>query len=132
MKLSDYRVDFTGEIEQSALGWVFRALDLTNYYGMKLRLASESGPGRLILVRYAVVKGEEKIRTEQPLSLESAPGRPLRVRLDVAGPRFTTYVEQQPVNIWTDHELQAGGFGFANERTERAKVKTVQMSYLSR
>ena len=34
--LSDYQMQFTGQIESKALGWVFRARDTNNYYGMKI------------------------------------------------------------------------------------------------
>jgi len=35
-QLSDYQMQFTAQIESKALGWVFRAADTNNYYGMKI------------------------------------------------------------------------------------------------
>jgi hypothetical protein len=45
--LTDYRFEFLGEIDQKAMGWVFRAQDLNNYYAMKFVVVK---PGPLPLV----------------------------------------------------------------------------------
>jgi len=39
MSMSDYRLEFLGQIESKSLGWVFRASDSRNYYVGKLELA---------------------------------------------------------------------------------------------
>ena len=51
--------------------------------------------------------------------------------VDVRGPQFTTYIQGQQVDTWTDDQLKVGGVGFLNERDERGKVKSVSIRYLS-
>src|SRR5262249_47984289 len=40
MRMSNYRLEFTGRIEKKSLGWVFRASDSRNYYAGKLEAFS--------------------------------------------------------------------------------------------
>ena len=44
LKLSDYRIEFQGQIDTKSIGWVFRAADPENYYAMKLQLVSQELP----------------------------------------------------------------------------------------
>jgi hypothetical protein len=53
------------------------------------------------------------------------------VRVDVHGARFTTYLQGQQVDSWTDDQLKTGGAGFLNEREERGTVKSVSIRPLS-
>jgi hypothetical protein len=53
------------------------------------------------------------------------------IRLDVRGPKFSTYIQGQQVDVWTDDQLKVGGVGFLNEREERGKVKSVSIRYLN-
>ena len=53
------------------------------------------------------------------------------IRVDARGPKFGTFVQGQPVDIWTDDRLKSGGVGFLNERSERARIKSVSISYLT-
>jgi len=52
------------------------------------------------------------------------------VRVDVRGPQFTTYLQGQQVDSWTDDQLKTGGAGFLKEREESGKVKSVAIRYL--
>ncbi len=126
MRLSNYRVAFTGEIERRALGWVFRVADLRNYYGMKVAVSG----GKTTLVRYAMIDGVETGRAEIPISARVQLGGTVGIKLDVSGIRFTTYVQGEAADFWTDDQIRTGGFGFANERDERAKITSIQISML--
>jgi hypothetical protein len=124
--MTDYRLEFSGQIETKALGWVFRVSDPKNYYAMKLE---EAGGGQVRLVRFAVVGGEEQGHTVVSLSFPVRADSPLKVRMEAKGPKFTTYVQGQAVDFWTDSQLKTGAVGFCNERGERAKVESVQISF---
>ncbi|MBK9167543.1 MAG: hypothetical protein IPM24_08765 [Bryobacterales bacterium] len=125
MNLDDYRFEFSGTIETGALGWVFRAADTRNYYGMKL----SAGTSGLVYQRFAVVDGRESSVEEKPLALPAGPGRPLSVRLEARGPQFSVTVQGQPVDVWTDNRLKTGAVGFISEREERASTGSVQFSH---
>jgi hypothetical protein len=124
--LSDYQMQFTGQIESKALGWVFRAVDTKNYYAMKIETVK---PGAMALTHFAVVDGRESSTSQRPLSIDARPGAAYRVKLDVTGPRFTIYIGGEPVDFWTDNRLKTGAVGFMNERDERGATSSVQFSF---
>jgi hypothetical protein len=124
--LSDYQMQFTGQIESKALGWVFRAADTKNYYAMKIETLR---PGAMALTHFAVVEGRESSTSQRPLSADARPGAVYRVKLDVTGPRFTIFIGGEPVDFWTDNRIKAGAVGFMNERDERGATSSVQFSF---
>ena len=124
--LSDYQVQFTGQIESKALGWVFRVVDTKNYYAMKIETVR---PGAMALTHFAVVEGRESSTSQRPLSIDARPGAVYRVKVDVIGPRFTIFIGGEPVDFWTDNRLKTGAVGFMNERDERGATSSVQFSF---
>jgi hypothetical protein len=53
------------------------------------------------------------------------------IRVDVRGPKFNTFIDNQPLDVWTDEQLKTGGVGFLNDRGERADIKGIAISYLA-
>lgn len=131
LKLSDYRLEFQGSIDTKSLGWVFRASDPENYYAMKLMTVSSGRTPKLALFKYLVAGGKQTQVGRVPIDLAAQPDTMFDIRLDVRGPRFTTFIQGQQVDSWTDDQLKAGGVGFLNERDERGKVNSVSIRYLS-
>lgn len=120
--MSDYRMEFLTQIEHKSVGWVFRAEDEQNYYGMKLAV-TEPGPRPLVaLIRYAVVDGKRESHGEQPLQVMMHNNRPYRVSVDVKGNQFLTSIEGQVVDSWSDDRLKSGGVGLFSEGSEKARV----------
>ncbi|MBI1791690.1 MAG: hypothetical protein HYR60_29520 [Acidobacteria bacterium] len=128
-RLANYRVDFEGRIQRGGLGWVFRASDSANYYATKIRLDREGAAFRATLVRWAVIDRKPGPATEKRISLPAGAETIYRVRMDVAGPKFTFYLQDQAVDMWTDQRLKTGGFGFMNDRNEQGQILRVRMSY---
>jgi hypothetical protein len=124
--MSDYQLQFVGQIESKALGWVFREIDTKNYYGMKIE---NTRPGAMAISHFAVVEGRESSDTQKPIGIDARPGAAYRVKLAVEGPRFTLYIEGEPVDFWTDNRLKTGAVGFMNERDERGATSSVQFSF---
>ena len=131
LKLSDYRIEFEGQIETKSIGWVFRAADPENYYAMKLVLASPELPLQVALYKYLVLKGRQVQVGRVPIDVPVKNDTVFKIRVDVRGPKFSTSVQGQPVDVWTDDQLKSGGVGFLNERGERGKIKTVSLFYLT-
>jgi hypothetical protein len=125
--MSDYRLEFQGRIERKSLGWVFRAADSRNYYVGKLE-ALRPGTSPLAITRFPVIAGVEGPHVQRVLA--HSPGDMLRVKLEARGSRFTIYVQNQVVEDWQDDRLKAGSVGFLNEREERGKVESIQISFL--
>jgi hypothetical protein len=131
LKLSDYRIEFQGEIDSKSIGWVFRAMDPYNYYAMKLAVATPGLSPRMELVKYTVVQGHETEIGRVPLDIGARNDTLFNVRVDVRGSKFSTFVQGQPVDVWTDEQIKSGGVGFLNERAERARIKSAAISYLT-
>ena len=131
LKLSDYRLEFQGTIDAKSMGWVFRATDPDNYYAMKLTEVSNGLLPKVALFKYLVANGRQTQVGRVPIDLAVRQDTVFDVRVDVHGARFTTYLQGQQVDSWTDDQLKTGGAGFLNEREERGTVKSVSIRYLS-
>jgi len=131
LKLSNYRIEFQGDIETNSMGWIFRAADPENYYAMKLTTVSTGVSPKVALFKYIVVKGRQTQVGRVPISADVRNDTVFKVRVDVRGPKFSTYIQGQPVDVWTDDQLKAGGVGFLNERGERGRIKSVSIRYLT-
>ena len=131
MTTPDYRIDLHGQIERKALGWVFRAQDPKNYYVMKLEWIKPGPSPVTALIKYAVIDGKETTRTQVLLPIQNLSLSTMyRVRTDVKGNKFTTYVNDQVVDYWTDDRVKLGGAGIYVDPGERALVKTTSIAAL--
>lgn len=129
LRMSDYRLEFMGEIGRQSLAWVFRARDTENYYAMKI-VVLESGPlPTLALVHYRVLGGEAGPAVQVPLRVMLHSGRPLRVQMRAQGADFTTFIEQQQVDFWSDDRFPSGGVGFFSEKGSRARLYWVKVTH---
>jgi hypothetical protein len=124
--LSDYQMQFSGQIERKALGWVFRAADTKNYYGMKI---DNDKPGLVQYTRFAVVNGHESSVTQKSLPIQSRADTAYAVRLEASGPRFSVYIQGEPVELWTDSRLKTGAVGFMYESGESGRTSSVRFSF---
>ncbi len=125
----DYSFEFTGQVEQRAMGWVFRMKDARNYYCLKLEVTGEDAAPTAQLVKFAVVNGEEQPHRLVSLREPLPAGQPVRVRLDVRGQNFSTQLNGKPVDVWIDNQLADGTVGFSNESGERAVIRSVKVTY---
>jgi hypothetical protein len=131
MGIPDYRIELHGQIERKALGWVFRAKDPKNYYVMKLEWVKPGPEPITALIKYAVIDGKETTRTQVLLPIQNLSLTTLyRVRTDVKGNKFTTHVNDQLVDYWTDDRVKLGGAGIYVDPGERALVKTTSIAAL--
>ncbi len=131
LKLSDYRIEFQGEIETKSLGWVFRAADPGNYYAMKLETVTPGLSPKIALFKYIIADGHQTQAGRVPIDIAARLDTMYKIRVDVRGSMFTTYVQGQLVDTWNDDQLKTGGVGFLNEREERGKVKSAQIFLLN-
>ena len=102
MNLSAYRLDFESSIRIKALGWVYRAQDSKNFYVSKIELQKPGQNPVYALVHYAVIKGVEQPRVETPLHVSVPMGGFYKIRFEARGNRFTTWIQDQRVEQWTD------------------------------
>lgn len=127
--LSNYRMDFLGQIEKRSLGWVFRAKDATNYHAAKITLTHGGPLPRAIVEHYAVINGREERRQSRPLPLEIRTDTLYRVSMDIQDENFTLSVQGQIVDHWSDNRLPSGGVGFFSARGEQSRLRWVEVSH---
>jgi hypothetical protein len=130
MTMSDYRLEFEGQIDRKALGWVFRAVNPRNYYATKLELVRAGNASRAMLSRIAVINGEETQKAETELPAIVKPETVFKVRTDVFGPVFRTYVQEKLADTWIDDRLKTGGVGLLKDKDEVADVRLIQLHAL--
>ncbi len=87
--LSDYNLEFVGEIEQKGLGWAYRAEDTHNYYANKIVIIKPGPLPTADLVRYAVINGIERNRASTRLNMTLRRDTLYRVQMSVKGSDFT-------------------------------------------
>jgi hypothetical protein len=122
LTLRDYRLVFEGEIEHGALGWVFRAHD-KSFYVEKIQVITPGLEPVVGLVHFAVINGQEQARTQVPLHIKAHLDTAYKVRMEVVGNRFTTWVQDQKVDQWTDNQIDAGGVGLYYDGGDSAKLR---------
>jgi hypothetical protein len=121
--LTDYRIEMNAQIESKAIGWVFRAQDPKNFYVTKLEIVKPGLEPTVALVRFAIINGEEQAHAQLPLPMKVSLDTMYKIRFDAVGDHFTTYVQDQKVDDWTDAHIKTGGVGFYRERGEDATLK---------
>jgi hypothetical protein len=127
LTMSDYRFEFHGKIEAKAVGWIFRAVNPRNYYAIKLQIINDGGSSKAVLSRMAIINGEETQRTQTELPAKIEPGTVFKVRTDVLGSTFRTYVQDELADTWIDDRLKIGGIGLLKDGDELANVRLVQL-----
>jgi hypothetical protein len=118
--LPAYRLEFESSIRIKALGWVYRAQDSKNFYVSKIEFQKPGVNPVYALVRYAVINGVEQPRVETPLHVSVPMGGLYKIRFEAVGSRFTTWVQGQQVEQWTDPRLSSGGAGLYGEGVEQS------------
>ncbi|MCS7024122.1 MAG: hypothetical protein NZV14_04940 [Bryobacteraceae bacterium] len=127
MTVIDYRVEFLAEIESKAVSWVARAANAKNYYLAKLVQVRGGVQPEVHFVRFAVRDGKADPPSEKPLPFAVRLGDIFKVRMDVLADRFTVTVQDKLVDEWVESKLLTGGFGVANEASERGQIRSIQM-----
>jgi hypothetical protein len=121
--LTDYRMEFQAQIENKALGWVYRARDGKDYYVSKLEIVKPGINPTVALIRFAVINGEEQPRAQFPLNMQAHLDTVYNIRFDAVGDHFTTFVQDQKIDDFTDDRIKTGGIGMYSEHGERLGLK---------
>jgi len=70
-----------------------------------------------------VINGQEQPRTQIPLAIHAHLDTTYKIRMDAVGNRFTTWVQDQKVDTWTDGQIDAGGVGLYYDSGDSAQLK---------
>ena len=129
LPMTDYSFEFLGQISKKSLNWVFRAKDSKNYYAMRLVLTKAGPLPQAAIYRYSVVDGKESAVKNLPLPMSIKGDTLYRIRMDVKGETFTTYVQGQVVDSFSDSRMTRGGIGFFSPRGDQSYLRWVEVSY---
>jgi hypothetical protein len=127
ISLTDYRVEFQGQIVSKALGVALRAADTNNYQAVKLGVLKPGPLSTLRLTRYAVIEGREGPKTETPISLTVRSDSLYKLVVIVQGDHFQVTVNEVFADAWTDGRLKSGGIGFFSDKGEVGHVRSVHV-----
>jgi hypothetical protein len=125
---ANYRLEFFGQVENKSLGWVVRAQDRKNYYATKIKILAPGLRTIIAIEHYAVVGGKRGHRVEVPLNVMVHGNAPYHVAVEVRGNHFTTSIEGQEVDTWTDGALASGGVGFFSDAGESARLYWMRLT----
>lgn len=129
MQLSDYTLEFLGQIEKKGIGWAVRAADTGNYQAVRI-VHIKPGPLPVAaLVRYRVVNGREGPRVQRPLPFQVRNDMLYRISMTAQGSDFTIVAQGQVVDAWSDASLSKGGIGFFSARGEQSLLRWVEVSH---
>ena len=123
----DYRMEFEGQVDSKAIGWIYRAVDPKNYFAYKVELVRTGPDPGAALTHFTVVNGVESQKHYSPLAKPIRPGASFRVRLDVRGDEFSAYINDEVVEVWQDDRLMKGGFGLMTELGEVGQIRKLQV-----
>ena len=123
--LTDYRMEFLGQIERRSMGWVVRAADLRNYYALKLTIVGDGPVPEVALIRYPVINGVAGPASQQILPLDVRGDTVYRVQTEVRDDYFAVIVQGKVVDSWTDGRLKRGSIGLFSGKGELARVRWV-------
>jgi hypothetical protein len=85
-------------------------------------------PGSVKYTRFAIVGGRQSRGTEKRLPIQARADTAYNVRVEASGPRFSVYIQGEPVDLWTDDRLKTGALGFMNETGENGRTNSVRFS----
>jgi hypothetical protein len=125
LPLTDLRVEFQAQIESKALGWVFRGMNPKNFYVTKLEVIKPGLEPTVALVHFAVIDGREQNRVQVPLPMPVRVDTTYKIRFEAVGSRFTTWVQDQKIDEWSDTRIGSGGAGLYAERGESSQLQGV-------
>jgi hypothetical protein len=123
--LTDYRMEFLGQIERRSMGWVVRAADLRNYYALKLTIVSDGPQPEVALIRYPVINGAAGAASQQLLTMDARTDTVYRVQTEVRDDYYAVTVQGKVVDSWTDSRLKRGSIGLFSGKGELARVRWV-------
>ena len=126
--LTNYQMEFQGQVERKSLSWAFRASDSDNYYASKVVMTKPGPLPNASLIRYAVLNGREWDRVQLPLPVTLERGVDYRVRMSVQDDHFIAYLNGRVIGSWTDHRLNHGGVGFFADEDDGQQVAWVSIS----
>ncbi len=129
LELTDYHLEVTGSLDRRSFAWVFRAVDMNNYYGGRL-VETRPGPLPTVTLERFIVAGGKKIKSQFfPVPLSMRGESIFTVAVEVAGNSFTTSVQGQIVDSFNDDRWKSGGVGLFALKGEESRIFRISLTH---
>ncbi len=127
--MTDYRLEFSGDVRQNGISWAVRAADHLNYQALEITERKKGSEWQLWFTRYKVVAGKEGPRTQVPLQILLPAQSLWLVRMETVGESSTLWIENQIANSWSDAGATPGGsVGFFAAKGDQYILKKVRIT----
>ena len=127
--MTDYSVEFAGQIVKGGLSFGVRAADEKNFFSVRLARLSNGPVGSLKIVRGAVVDGKPAGVTETPIPIAAARDAVFRIKLTVSGQDFTLMLGDKVVDFWSDARSKGGAVAFFAAKGEKSLIQNVRVTH---
>jgi len=131
LRATDCRFEFDWTMASGDVGLIFRAKDLGNYYAVRLKVLKPGSNPTFAAEYFSVYHFVESPHNEKVMVF-SKNDPVVHVRMDVFGPMFTLYLQNNATEYWTDAQLASGAVGFLEEWNRSAEVHGVRISFPQR
>lgn len=131
LQSNDCRFEFDWTVASGDVGLIFRARDLGNYYAVRLKVFRPGSNPTFAAEYFGVYHFVESPHNEKVMVF-SKNDPVVHVRMDVFGPMFTLYLQNNAAEYWTDAQLVSGAIGFLEEWNRSAEVHGVRISFPQR
>ncbi|OYW12366.1 MAG: hypothetical protein B7X34_01960, partial [Acidobacteriia bacterium 12-62-4] len=127
--MEDYQLLLTAAVERRSISWMVRASNLRNYIAARLNV-SGSGPNqRLSFERWTVKDGRVTRRQILPLATTLGTATTARLRMDVVGNTFTTMLQDQVIDVFTDSSHATGGVGLFSSDADQPRIYRLELTH---
>ena len=127
--MTDYRLEFSGDVKQNGISWAVRAADRLNYQALEITERKKGSQLQLWFTRYKVVAGKEGPRTQVQLQVLLPAQSLWLVRMETVGESSTLWIENQIAKSWSDAGAAPGGsIGFFAARGDQYILKKVRIT----
>lgn len=129
VEMTDYQMELLGQIDRRSLGWIVRAADARNYYAMKLVVAEPGPVPKVVLERYAVVRGVPGAVHRKNLHFTVRNDTSYRILTEVHGNDYAVAVQGSLVDSWTETRLDRGGVGLFSTGGDQARIRWISVTH---
>jgi hypothetical protein len=125
----DYRMEFSWVPDTAGVGWVFRTRDTSNYDAARVGLLQRGTGSVLVAEHFSVLGGAESARSRQVIPLKN-PASLIKIQMNATGASFKLFVDQKPVDSWTDFHLGTGVLGFYYDGNHLPKLLALSFTFM--
>lgn len=127
--MKDYQLELTAAVERRSISWMVRASNLRNYIAVRLNIVGSGANQRLSFERWTVKEGRVTRRQVLPLATNLGSATTARIRMDVVGNTFTTVLQDQVIDVFTDSSHASGGVGLFSSVGDQPRIYRLDLSH---